>query len=269
MKRIRYYVAAALTLACFAGIAQLASATPSVNGAVIVTRVFNDCPSSTITTTNAYPGLINITDSNNDCFGFANRNAWSFSSDGGASAATFVNGDQFSFCATVLLEGSGGGEGGLRLSPWYSLDVDGTFEARTTDGEVAVFGGRLPFYRFTDADKGGVVYVKGTPITLKMDYKPNGLSSASPATIVYTVIYGANTYSSGPLNFDQGNATEDPPHGLWGILQPARVGGYQQDYVGAGTPVLLSGTFTNICYDATGPTPATPTTWGKIKGQYR
>jgi len=268
MKRIRYYVAAAFALACFASAAQLASATPAVNGAVIVTRVFNDCPSSTITTTNAYPGLINITDSNNDCFGFANRNAWSFSSDGGATATEFANNDQWSFCATVLLEGSGGGEGGLRLSPWWAENVDGTFECRTTDGEVAVFGGRLPFYRFTDADKGGVVYVKGTPITLRMDYKPNGLSAASPATIVYSLTYGPNSYSSGPLAFDQGNPAEDPPHGLWGCLSPARSGGYTQDYVGAGTPVTFSGTFTNICYDA-GPTPTTPTTWGKIKGQYR
>jgi hypothetical protein len=268
MKRIRYYVAAALALASFAGYAQNASATPLVNGAVIVTRVFNDCPTSNVTTANFYPGSINITDSNNDCFGFANRHAWSFSADGGATAADFANGDQFSYCATLVIDGTGGGEGGLRLSPWYSLDVDGTFNCRTTDGEIACFGGRLPFYSFSDPAHGGVRYIKGTPIKLSIDYKPNGLSQASPATIVYTLVYGANTFTSGPLAFDEGNTAEDPPHGLWGILTPARVGGHLQCFVGAGTPVSLSGTWTDICFDA-GATPATPTSWGKIKGQYR
>jgi hypothetical protein len=51
---------------------------------------------------------------------------------------------------------------------------------------------------------------------------------ADPGIIRYTVIQGANTYNSPWLNFDQGNPAEDPPHGQWGILSPAYVGGYAQ-----------------------------------------
>jgi hypothetical protein len=268
MNRIGYSVVTLLALTAFACSARVASATPVVNGAVITTRIFNDCPSSVLTTVNSYPSLIKIDDAQLDCFGFANRHAWSFSSDGGATAANFANGDQFSYCATVLLDGTGNGEGGLRLSPWYSLDVDGTFNCRTTDGEIACFGGRLPFYSFTDPTHGGLHYVKGTTIQLMIDYKPNGLSSVSPATIVYSLVYNNIPYSSGPLAFDQGNASEDPPHGLWGILTPARVGGHAQFFLtNDGTPVEMNETWLNICYEA-GPTPANNTTWGKIKASY-
>jgi len=267
MKRIGYSILTLLAVAACS--AHVASATPTVNGAVVTTRVFNDCPSSLVTVINTYPAQINISDANLDCFGFANRHAWSFSSDGGATAANFANGDQFSYCATLTMDGTGGGEGGLRLSPWYSLDVDGTFNCRTTDGEIACFGGRLPFFSFTDPAHGGLHYVKGTPIQLMIDYKPNGLSAASPATIVYSLVYNNVPYSSGPLAFDQGNAAEDPPHGLWGILTPARVGGHAQFFLpNDGSSVSMDANWANICYEAA-PTPAKGTTWGAIKANYR
>jgi hypothetical protein len=71
-------------------------------------------------------------------------------------------------------------------------------------GEIAAFDGRLPFYSFTVHN--GVTYVRGTTVKLEITYRPNGLSAASPATVEYKLTSGANTYSSGPLNFDQGNA---------------------------------------------------------------
>jgi hypothetical protein len=268
MNRIGYSIFAALALATLACTAHVAAATPVPNGASIALRVFDNCPSALVTATNSYPASITIGTFNNDCFAFAERHAWSFSTDGGATPADFANGDQFSYCATVLLDGTGGGEGGLRLSPWYSLDVDGTFNCRTTDGEIAIFGGRLPFFSFTDPAHGGLHYPKGAAIQLMIDYKPNGLSAVSPATIVYSLVLSGVPYSSGPLAFDQGNAAEDPPHGLWGILTPARVGGHVQAFCGQGTPVDFVGTWQNICFEA-GQTPAANTSWGKIKANYR
>ena len=52
-----------------------------------------------------------------------------------------------------------------------------------------------------------------------------------------------------PLAFDQGNPAEDPPYGLWGILNDARVGGYIQ-IVGneAGGPAMGAVEFDNIVY---------------------
>ncbi|MEP7029255.1 MAG: hypothetical protein ABI960_11725, partial [Candidatus Eisenbacteria bacterium] len=145
-------------------------------------------------------------------------------------------------------------------------DVDGRFNCRTTDGEIACFGGRLPFFSFTGSY--GLHYVKGTPITLQIDYDPHSVSFVDPATITYTVTYGG-TFSSGPIAFDHGNPAEDPPHGVWGILTPSNVGGYVQIFWGQdGHTSAVNAEWSNICYDA-GPTPANGTTWGKIKANYR
>jgi len=258
MKRIGYSLLAVLAFAV------PASATVAPNGAHIVERVYNDCPSSILFTTNAYPALIQFNDTNLSCFGFANRHVWSFSADGGASDELFKNRDQFSFGATVTLGGSGDGESGLRLSPWWSPYVDGQFNIRTPDGEIAVFGGRLPFYSFTAAH--GILYAKGTPIRLSIDYNPNDVSAINPATIVYTVQIGANVYTSGPLAFDHGNP--DEPYGVWGILNDARAGGHAQFRLGNGNPVDVSAAWENIVFEA-GPTPATTASWGKIKADYR
>ena len=45
----------------------------------------------------------------------------------------------------VTISDGGEGEGGNGISPWWSQLVDGIFNMRTADGEVACFGGRLPF----------------------------------------------------------------------------------------------------------------------------
>ena len=240
-----------------------AFATPVATSVVVTTRIFNDCPGSNLTVVDGDFAVIDIHDQNLSCFGFANRHAWSLSSDN-ATPIDFQNSDQFSFCATVMATGSGDGELGLRLSPWWSPDVDGTFMLNTRSGEIAVFGGRLPFYSFTANH--GQTYVKGTSVTLSMDYRPNGLSAASPATIVYTLTNANGTFTSPALTFDEGNAAEG--HGTWGILTPARAGGYVQAYLGNGAPVDFHATFSNICYD-TPPTPAAPVTWGRIKADYR
>src|SRR5712692_9410938 len=101
--------------------------TPNPNAANIALRVFNDCPTSTVTVTNLYPANIVISDSNIDCFGFANLHTWSFSTDGGLTEAIFENCSYYRFCADVFIDGfdPSGGEGGLRLSPWFGKDTDG------------------------------------------------------------------------------------------------------------------------------------------------
>lgn len=270
MKRIGYFVISAVALATLAFGAHQAFATPPMTGAFITPRVYNDCPSSTLIITNAYPGFIQIDDQNLSCDpGFANRHAWSFSADGGATAYAFRNRDMFTFCATVILEGTASSEGGLRLSPWWSQYNDGTFMLRVDDhgpnspGEIAVFGGRLPFYSFTGTY--GIEYVRGTSALLQIAYDPHDVSATNPATATYTLTYNSVVYTSGPLAFDHGNPAEG--HGVWGILDDARAGGFIQGKIVHGVPVNSKGTWTNICFDA-GPTPATNSTWGKIKATY-
>jgi hypothetical protein len=241
--------------------------TPDPNSAVIKTRVFNDCPSSVLVTNNSYPALISVSDANLSCGGFANLHNWRFSVDG-ASPVDFDNGSAFTYCATLVISGTAHGEAGLQICPWWSQDVDGRLNVRTTDGEIACFGGRLPFYSFTGSH--GLHYVKGTPILLQITYHPGSLSMANPGTIIYDVTYDAINYSSGPLPFDKGNPAEGIPHGLWGILNEARVGGHVQAFLQAGNPAAnLTAEWRDICYtNNDDPIPVEPTTWGKVKSIY-
>ena len=258
-------LALAVGALAFAGQAQ---ATALPNSAVLHLRVFNDCPISTLNTTNSFPGSIVIDDQNNIapfCAGFANMHTWRFSTDG-VNPIAFNNGDTFEYSCTFTLSGLGG-EGGLSLAPWWSPDADGLFNVRSTDGEIACFGGRMPFFSFTAAF--GITYVPGTPIQLGISYIPNGLSSVSPAQVVYNVRYNSINYTSGLLNFDEGNPAENPPHGLWGALDPWYAGGHMKMFVQTiGQPHGATGTWTDIQYTS-GPTPTIPLTWGNMKALYR
>jgi hypothetical protein len=258
--------------------------TPAANGVVIATRIFNDCPGSGLSFFDGYPGQIWIRDSDEGCVGYANLHNWSFSEDGGISPAVFENCSRYKFHATVVLnpfpttvkppppnEWMGAAEGGLRLSPWWSQDVDGRFMVKAGppfgSGEIACFGGRLPFFSFTAAF--GVTYVNDAAAYLEIDYNPHSLTQADPATITYNLGYGGSWYSSGPLAFDQANPAEDPPHGQWGELFPARVGGYFQLPNGsAGNPWDWIATWWNVGYNDA-PTPAVNPTWGQLKSMYR
>jgi hypothetical protein len=239
--------------------------TPSPNSAVISMGVFNDCPGTARTSTNNYPGHIQISDAY-DCPGGANLHVWSFSEDG-ITPAVFENCSHYQY-STVFTGTSVGGvsEGGLRLSPWWSLDVDGRFMVRIGgNGEIACFGGRLPFYSFTGAY--GVTYVPGTPIWMQITYSPRALTLADPATIVYKIFYQGQTYFSPYLPFDSGNVLEG--HGEFGELCPARVGGYCQ-VPGAGGPVVtMTANWDNIQYEGPSATPATRSSWGQLKTMYR
>lgn len=234
----------ALGLVAGAALTTSAFASPVINGAVVNERIFNDDPGSTLVSTNSYPGSIVISDTRTGGGGFANLHNWRASADGGATAVNFANGDSFSLFADFSLTGGGSGEGGLSLAPWWSQNVDGRFNLRTTDGEVAVFGGRLPFYSFTGSQ--GVTYTAGTTVRLGIIYSANGLSSADPATIEYIYDDGSMVYTSGVLAFDEGNPNE--PYGTWGMLDNAQIGGYMQVF---NTASNLTGTWGNIVYTPT------------------
>lgn len=228
MRRSRQIETLGFALLFLAVTASLASAAPNPNSAVVLPRIFDDCPGSTLIITNSYPTCITIDDTNAGCIGFANLHAWRFSEDA-TDPLVFNNGDSFRFAADLTISGSGSAEAGLQIAPWWS-QTDGRLNVRTTDGEIACFGGRLPFYSFTGSQ--GLTYVKGETLHLEVVYHANGLSEASPGTIEYKVTLNATEYTSGVLEFDMGNPAEDPPHGLWGILSPAQVGGYFQFFVG-------------------------------------
>lgn len=264
MRRITT-TASVLAAACLTLVSS-ALATPLPNSAVLHLRVFNDCPTSVLTTSNLFPGTIQISDQNAVapfCAGFANLHTWRFSTDG-VNAIQFQNGDAFGYSCTLVLNGVG--EGGLSLAPWWSPDADGLFNVKTTNGEIACFGGRMPFFTFTGAF--GLTYANNTPIQLGITYIPNGLSSASPAQVVYNVRYASINYTSGLLAFDQGNPAENPPHGLWGALNPWYAGGHMKMFVQLiGQPHGIVGTWSDIQY-TTNPVSTAKSTWGQLKKLY-
>ena len=151
--------------------------------AVVIPRVFDDCPLSVLSTTNIFPSRINIADDRGAvaCGGFANLHVWRFSIDG-VNPMVFNNGDAFTVVADLVLNGAG--EAGLQIAPWWSQS-DGRFNVRSTDGEIACFGGRLPFFSFTGTH--GLHYAAGELIHLEIAYDPNGLSQLSPGTIQYNL----------------------------------------------------------------------------------
>jgi hypothetical protein len=218
---------------------------PAPTAATVAERVFNDCPFTTLTTTNNYPAMVQFDDNGLACDAFANLHTWTVSDNG---LTPKILGNQHNFRMACDMVMTGRGEGGLRVSPWWSPNADGLFNVRTTDGEIACFGGRLPFYTFTGAY--GLRYTPGDPIHLEVLYRANGLSSTSPATITYSLTYQGMSYSSGPLNFDQANPTEDPPHGLWGMLNEAQAGGHMKAFMTPGDfSARTIGTFSNIVFD--------------------
>ena len=87
--------------------------------------------------------------------------------------------------------------------------------AQRHEGEIACFGGALPFYSFTANH--GITYVRGTTIHLEVTYRANDLFSDYPATIQYHVIYNGNTYDSPVMTFgEQNGARSAIPRSLWG-----------------------------------------------------
>jgi hypothetical protein len=203
-----------------------ASASPAINSAIINTRIWNDDSNSVITFGNNYPTSLWIKDDQLDGDGeggeWANRHNFRLS-ENGFIAADFDNDDGFVFFTDVTVSGPANSEGGINLSPWWSQDVDGTFTVITNSGEIAAFGGRLPYYSFNNHEP-AVTYTKGETVRLGVKYFPNDLSEENPGTIEYVVIKNSVRYTSGRIAFDMG--TESEGYGTWGILDDSRVGGY-------------------------------------------
>ena len=244
--------------------------TPSANSAVVMQRVWNDCPASTLTILNNYPALISMNDTDVECVGWTNLHVWGFSEDG-ITPAIFENCSHYKFSCVFngSTSGAGVGEGGLRLSPWWSLQADGRFMVRIGgNGEIACFGGRLPFYSFTSG--WGVTYTPGTDIWMEIVYSPHALTLADPATIVYQIYYQGVGYFSPPLPFDEGNVLEGAIHGNWGALFPAQAGGFFQEPNGSGGSLFnFTGQWKNIHFTGPEATSVSKPTWGQLKTLYR
>jgi hypothetical protein len=179
----------------------------TIDSGIVHSREYNDVPSSTPTVTTAYPSSISFSDQGvSAASGYANRDVWRFSSDGGTSAYQFQNNDFFQVSMELTLTGS---PTSPRKEAGFLFDTaggQGQFIVNT-DHEIVAFGGPLPFYSFEPA-----IYNSGDAITLGLTYflDDNGKRA---------VIYSANGVQSPILEFSN---TEQ------GIIDGSTFGGYFQ-----------------------------------------
>jgi hypothetical protein len=160
------------------------SAVGSINSAIIIPRVFNDAPAAVGTYVNGYPGSISLSEANvASPSGFADRDVWYFSNNGGASPYQFTAGDYFSASFNLTLSGGIPGkdlEGGFLFSnPGGTWGGDDQIVAVGQGGNAGtVFqGGGPSYYPFSPAaggypGAGGSVpnYVDGTTISMTFVY---------------------------------------------------------------------------------------------------
>src|ERR1035438_2187524 len=80
---------------------------PSINSDIIHARFYNDYPSATLTTVNNYASLVSFSEQNVVALtGFANRDDWRFSSDGGATDHLFQNNEYWSVSLSLTQTGN-------------------------------------------------------------------------------------------------------------------------------------------------------------------
>ena len=185
----------------------------TINSAVISPRVFNDVPGATLNVGTIYhpypnPTSISFTEQGVSApTGYANRDVWRFSNNGGASAYSFNNNDFFSASMTLTLMGSPTSprkEAGFLFN---TLGGDGQFIVNTDAHEIVAFGGPLPFFAFP------ATFNSGDTITLGINY------FLDSNTGLRSIIYSANGVDSPILalsNLEQG------------IIDGTTLGGYFQ-----------------------------------------
>ena len=203
----RYTCSATLIGLCLATSNGAYAQVGSINSAKYNPREYNDVSGATITTVSNYPSLISFNEVGvSQASGFANRDVWRFSNNGGTSAYQFQNNDYFKVSMTVTLTGS-------PISPrkeagflFDTLGGQGQFIVNTDGHEVVAFGGPLPFFAFPST------FNSGDTITLGMTYfkDGNGLNA---------IVYSANGVYSPVKEFS--NLEQ-------GIINGSTLGGYFQ-----------------------------------------
>lgn len=180
---------------------------PAINSDIVHTRVYNDYPGATLATVNNYPSLVSFSESNVVApSGYANRDDWRFSNDGGLTDHLFQNNEYWSVSLSLTLTGNPitpRKEAGIRLDS--SIGGDGLFILDTDLHEIVAFGGALPFYTF------GNTFNSGDTVLMGMTYENIGG--------VNGIVYSANGVNSPFLAMSNSEQ---------GVIDGSTLGGYFQ-----------------------------------------
>jgi hypothetical protein len=209
-KQIRLASNAVLIGLCLAAANIAYAQVGSINSVFIDPRVFNDVPGATLTTFSSYPSVTFI-EQNVSGSGFANRDVWYFSNNGGTSAYQIQPNDYFNASFDVTLSGGTAGfdlEAGFLFSN-PSGNFGGDLQSLVTASGVVFQGGGPSYYPFSPAaggypGPGGSVpnYATGQTYTMGLNYvlDPNTGKSA----FEYSVNGQFAASSPGNIYFDLG-----------------------------------------------------------------
>jgi hypothetical protein len=198
-----------------------------VNSAVVSPRVYNDVSTAVLKVVTNYPALISFAETNVSATnGFANRDVWHFSADGGSTAFQFQSNDYFTVSMKLTLNGypaTPRKEAGFVFN--NPANDGGEFILDTDAHEVVAFGGFLPFYAFPK------FFNSGDTVTMGITYfrDANGKNA---------IIYSANGTNSPALELSN---TEQ------GVINNTTIGGYFQIQVDKANPTNSgSASYANI-----------------------
>jgi hypothetical protein len=201
----------------------------SVNSAIIVPRVFDDVPSATLTTVNNYPSSISFNEQNVSGSGFANRDVWYFSNNGGASAYTPSFADYFQASFGITLTGGTSTAYDLEAGFLFS-DPTGGFggdlQSLVTNAGVVVQFGGPSYYPFSPAaggypGNGGSVpnYVEGQTYTMTLDYTLDPNTGLNAFEYAVNGQYAASTAGDPYFDLGPGVGIGYPGDALGGYFQ--------------------------------------------------
>ena len=172
LKRSQY--GAAYLAICLALTSAAYAQVSSINSVIVLPRVFNDIPGATGTQIDMFPGFISLSEAgvSQTTGGFANRDVWYFSNDGGQTAYQFQDTDYFSASFSVILTDSA--DSPRKEAGFLFSDLNGAFPGGdlqfivdSDSHEVVQFGGFTFFAFAPDLVK---PYVTGTTIRLGVSY---------------------------------------------------------------------------------------------------
>ena len=216
----RYTCKATLIGFCLVAASGAYAQVSSINSAIVF-PTWNDVPGATRTYNNSYPGSISLSEAGVSGSGYANRDVWYFSNNGGASAYLFQNNDYFNASFNLTLTGSSTApdlEAG-----WLFSNPSGSFGGDLqsivkNDGEVVQFGGPS-YFGFSPKNGGTSVpnYVLGATYTMGLNYvlDPNTGNNA----FQYSVNGVFATSSPGNTYFDLGPGVGVGGNSLGGYFQ--------------------------------------------------
>jgi len=201
----------------------------SINSAIIKPRVFNDIPGAIPTYVNAYPGSISLTESGVSApTGFADRDVWYFSNNGGASAYNFLANDYFNASFNITLTG---GTSNLDLEAGFLFsNPSGNFGGDSQlivskNGTVAQFGGPS-YYPFSPAaggypGAGGSVpnYTTGSTYNLGMIYTVDPNNGKNAFEYYVNGQYAASAPGNRYFDLGAGQSVGSPGDFLGGYFQ--------------------------------------------------